>query len=534
MDYIIKPRQMGISTLTLAEWFAYCILVPHTTSALITHRAAASERMFRLVKTWYLELPPDIKRRVNRGMDDPQVSRPQVLNRFEMVFAGNDSRFFSESAGNPTALRSATLSHIHASEISSWPGDVEEAIAAIMGTLIPGGTFRLETTPRLAGSWAYQEWVSALDGQSPWIPVFIPWWIDPANELDPQTIDRRIAEHPLGDPPYSDEELRGMQAHGWTPAQIAWRRVMKKNHRSAFITEFPEDPMSGWLTKGRLVFDLENLKAAFPQNADVSAVQPRGWMRFKEPVPGETYLVAVDPAEGVAGGDFTGIHVFSAAGEQVAEYADQIRPHQTNALLRQLDYPIATITIERNNHGHTLIELLRDSGLPLTYDVDDKPGLLTTTASKATRIAQLDRGLAEHALVLHSPRLYNQLLQFKYDERNRAGGPESGGDNVLQHDDLVSALLLAYATLHAGVAFSTAPLTIKHIDLSGEKQPSSPGPLASIAPPQVTIPDACPLCGGTLRPHLAVLGGCQFCGAPGSQIQNYPTENVPLYAIPGR
>lgn len=520
MDYIVKFRQGGISTITLAEWFAYCVLVPHTTAALITHRSPASERMFRLVKTWYLELPPDIKRKINRGSDDPQVS-----NRFEMVFAGNDSRFFAESAGNPDALRSTTLTHIHASEIAMWPGDVEEAIAGIMGALVPGGTFRLESTPRHAGSWAYQEWVKALEGQSPWQPIFIPWWVDSANQTDPQRVDRRLGPDPLGDPPYTEEEEKGVIAHGWTPAQIAWRRVTKRNNRGAFVTEFPEDPMSGWLVRGRLVFDLEKVKAAFPQGSDVSATQPRGWMRWKEPSEVGPCVVAVDPAEGVAGGDFTAIQVIDQTGEQVAEFADQFRPHQTAALLMNFPYPIAAVAIERNNHGGTLLELLRAAGLHLTYDLDGKPGLLTTTVSKASRIAKLDRAFWDGELKLHSPRLFNQLLQFKYDERNRAGGPEGGGDNVVQHDDLVSALMLAYATMAAGVEFKSIPLQIKALEMKSGEKTQTQGPLSAIAPPKITMPDNCPLCGGSLRPHLAVVGGCRLCGSPlPNTPQHYPTD----------
>lgn len=176
--------------------------------------------------------------------------------------------------------------------------------------------------------------------------------------------------------------------------------------------------------------------------------------------------------------------------------------------------------------------MLRGSGLHLTYDLDGKPGLLTTVISKASRIAKLDRAFWDGSLRLHSPRLYNQLLQFKYDDHNRANGPDGGGDNVVQHDDLVSSLMLTYATMAAGVEFQGIPLQIKTIEMKGPEAPK-PGPLSSIAPPQIKIPDACPLCGKTLRPHLAVVGGCRYCGAPLKDMpQAYPTDAplIPLAA----
>lgn len=428
-DYIVKFRQGGFSTLILAEGFAHAVLEPHQNVLILAHTKEATKYLFGIVRQFYDRLPATEKRRLNGTRGDPQVS-----NQLELAF-GNGSRITAMTAGSRAGARGRTLTFVHLSEVAyyrEWAGDV---IGSIEGALVANGRIRLETTPNMAGSWAYQTWQSSLESERPpYQPMFLPWWLHQEYQTDPAR----------GEPPDTPEEAQGRTQFGWTAAQVAWRREQQQKLDNPFLfkTEYPEDPLSGWLKAGRTVFHIPFVLDAFGGLPPTTVDRTEGWREYVPPDPDQTYWIGVDPAEGVPGGDYSTVQIFSGEGEQVAEWAGYLPVTQLAQLLRTLRYPPAKIMIERNNHGHALIESLRGSHLPLRLDKDRRPGLVANRQSKAAWIARATHGFWQHGFRLHSYRLYQQLTQYLYDDEDHASGPNHGGDNVLAHDDLVSAFLL--------------------------------------------------------------------------------------------
>ena len=459
--YIVKARQVGSSTYQTARLFAKASLIPGTNALILAHTDGSARTLFRMIQTYFNQLPAYEKRRLNGAHGEPYVS-----NMREIVFAANGSRIACQTAGSKAGARGSTLTDILLSEVAfygEWAGDV---VASLEGALVSGGSVVLETTPEPAGTWAYEIWRQCLEDPqtAPYYPLFFPWW----------ETDEYVEDPAGGDEPYSSEEWNGIQQHGWTKEQIAWRRKRRGQFADPrlFDQEYPNDPLSAWVSRGRTVFPMEHVIAAYGGSPPVTVDNLSGWRQYQPPDPQQLYVVGVDPAEGVRGGDFSAIQVFSETGEQVAERLDYIPLHQLAEWLLTLPYHGLTI-IERNNHGHALIELLSGRGLQLAVDKDQRFGLLANRQSKARWISRAMHGFHQQGFLLHSYRLYQQLVQYIYDDQGRAGGPEKGGEKVLAHDDAVSAfLLVAQALVDERAGGKESPFTV-HVTSPRKRQNAS-------------------------------------------------------------
>ncbi len=459
--YILKARQVGSSTYQTARLFAKAALIPGTNALILAHTDGSARTLFRMIQTYFNQLPTYEKRRLNGAAGEPFIS-----NMREIVFAANGSRIACQTAGSKAGARGSTLTDILLSEVAfygEWAGDV---VASLEGALVPGGSVVLETTPEPAGTWAYEMWRRCLEDtdHAPYHPIFFPWWESEEYTEDPAG----------GNEPYSTEEWNGIQQHGWTKEQIAWRRKRRAQFADPrlFDQEYPNDPLSAWVSRGRTVFPMEHVTTAYGGSPPVTVDNQSGYRQYVPPDPFQNYVIGVDPAEGVQGGDYTAIQIFSESGEQCAERLDYIPIHQLAEWLLQLPYH-GVVAIERNNHGHALIELLIGRGLKLELDKDNRFGLLANRQSKARWISRAMHGFHQRQFRLRSYRLYQQLVQYVYDDQGRAGGPEKGGDKVLAHDDAVSAFLLVAQTLvddRGGVKES--PFTV-HVTTPKKRRPST-------------------------------------------------------------
>ncbi len=511
-DYIVKFRQIGMSTLLLGEMFARACLEEHHTLAIIAHQREAAEGLYKKIATWYRNLPKETAIYLNRGKD-----KPDVFNERELIIPRTNSRIFVGTAGSPDAIRSNTLTMVHVSEVALWPSGAEDLMASIEGALVPDGIIRLETTPKLAGTWAYQTWRECLSTEEgkrpPYRAVFLPWWEDSQYQDDEK----------FGLEPYSDDEQKGIEENFWNPAQIAWRRSMITKLRGNFRTEYPEDPLSGWLLQGRLVFPIDHIYANWSKkNHNLYA----GLQRYVQPDKDKFYVYGVDPAAGTPGGDYSAIQILDAEGEQVAEWIGYEPLHKIPKLLQQLskEYKPSTIVVERNNHGSAVLQSLMETNLPIFADIDGKLGFLTNQKTKAKIISITEEALFEGSVFGNSSRLLSQLQLFKYDDKDRPGGPENGGDNLTEHDDLVMAWMLANYGIQFSKMWST-PISIKEVIYTPKESQKEEKDFYKETPKEKKI---CSYCGnkGIIEEKVSTIGHCFGCGNKlvEHSFTNYPSD----------
>lgn len=544
-DYILKYRQGGFSTITMAEYFARCCLVPNETVVILAHRAESTERLFSVVRLFYDRLPESEKVRINGGRKTAQVE-----SKRELYFAGMNSRFLVSTAGSPDAARGLTLTSIHASEFAFWSTDIaEDAISALLGALVPDGRIRIETTPNVAASYAYEEWRRAMAGESMFHPVFLAWWDDPRNR----------ASEPVDPDSLTQDELDLVQKKGLDLYQIGWRRRMILQQKAKFFREYPEDPEQCWQHSGSTVFNLDRVKSVWASDApDPTAVTSEllapgeRWLVsyedcLKRLESGRKFVIGADPAGGGEEGDFSAIQMLDAMnGEQVYAAHVRVPVYQFATVLNELGrtFGNALMVVERNNHGQAVLQrLLYDLEYPnLFYDYihvrsDDKAGILTNQAVKAQLIATLEHAFWEQSIVLRDPATYDQLRTYVYDDNQKAGATPG------THDDLVSALMCAvYGLVQQGAVTAPRATTVTIPGAAPKSVPETVSPevfaksqvwfkvgaggrmLALPFIPEFTAPSrvapnkvqdlmwSCPSCGSTRVMDYGVAARCAVCG----------------------
>ena len=264
--------------------------------------------------------------------------------------------------------------------------------------------------------------------------------------------------------PLTPEEINLVRRYGLTLGQIKWRREKQRELRDRFRQEYPEDDVTCFLATARACFDLAALQQAAERIAAESApemlaalkdargqdigIAPARLSVWKRPEKGRLYVVGADVGEGLAGGDASCACVLDReTGEQVAELHGRVPPDRFGHLLDALGrlYKLAMVAVERNNHGHSTLNTLRNvCRYPrlyyhVRYDQSGKGkptlGWPTDQATKPILVDDLAAAIASGHLIIHSPELVDECFTFvttdtgsqeaqegKFDDRVMASG----------------------------------------------------------------------------------------------------------------
>jgi hypothetical protein len=224
---VLKARQMGISTYIAARYYRRTVSNEGLRTIIIGHEKRASTNLFQLVKRFHEHMPEDIR---------PSTG---TSNAEELIFDKIDSGYLVSVATQEGAGRSATAQLLHASEAAFWVSLLEQ-MAALMQTVpdIDGSEIILETTGKEFGDEFHQLWRSAEAGESEFVPIFLPWSIDP-------TYRTKLPEEFA----MSSEESRLAELHGLDAEQIFWRRrkIAELRSEDLFKREYPLTPSEAFM-----------------------------------------------------------------------------------------------------------------------------------------------------------------------------------------------------------------------------------------------------------------------------------------------
>ncbi len=291
--------------------------------------------------------------------------------------------------------------------------------------------------------------------------------------------------------PLTEDEQHLRALHSLTDEQLLWRRLKLREPglRHKFTQEFPANPREAFLSSGTPYFDLDKLDALALQLEDAAfdplplEVPPNfpnlrrhraALQLWAAPEAAHAYVIGADTAEGIA--DF-GDHDFDSAsvwdatsGQQVAHLHGHFDTHQYGLMLAELGFwfNTALLGIERNNHGHAVINAVLHSanypeattspslgsgaistGLYLHQEYDEKrqprerrPGFPTTSASKYLILDELASAIENDDFHPRSRALVADLMRFVHLPGGKAGG-QTG-----VHDDRVMDAALARRMLN--------------------------------------------------------------------------------------
>lgn len=439
---ILKARQQGLSTVVGGFLYFKTSQNKARKTMVIAHKSDSTQTLFDMTKRYHDSCPAILK---------PST---KYSSRKELAFDLLDSSYTVATAGGDGIARGETINFLHCSELAFWPpGTARENFNAVT-QCVPNkddtAIFIESTANGISGLFA-ELWKGAVDGTNGYVPVFIPWFMDPDyTEPVPENFERTPEE----------EELAAR--YDLTDGQLIFRRrKIAQNGIDLFRQEYPAEPDEAFLTTGRPVFNPEQLQELLRNAKDPIArmayeggefvENKRGELACYFPHdPAETYYIGADVAMGVKG-DFSVAQVMDSRKRVVATYRAQVHPDYYAEVLGALGtfYNEAKIAVESNNHGIlTCTRLGKDMAYPnfyteVQYDkITDKEtvklGFSTTVKSKPLIIDKLRAAFREREIEIHDKDTLRELLSFIVTEEGRMEA-ESGC-----HDDAVMSLAICH------------------------------------------------------------------------------------------
>jgi hypothetical protein len=377
-----KARRVGLSTLATGIGQAHCIAHPGALARCIAQNAEVAAANFAMACSFRedcRELYPGAPKPTKKTLIWPHSDGP-------------DSQFTHHTAATVHGQRGLTSSFLHLTEAAFYP--YEGAFTSLMNTVSkdPNNVIIIESTANGLegpGEAYYQAWEAAVAGDNEFLPIFLPWWDDPAYQLP--------EELALDAPRDEYERFLMNDIKHWktgkkvklTRSQIAWFRETLSTKCEGILekwrAEYPSTPEEAFVATGNPAFTIEEMQ--FAENAVVkippwqgrcvlSADGKRGEIQkgtdgplilYEVPQKHAHYFIGVDSARGedstVAPGDYAAMVAWNAeTGHLAARYMSRVSPEELAVNAAALGYYFtgAMLNVELNNIGYVTMRELRD------------------------------------------------------------------------------------------------------------------------------------------------------------------------------
>lgn len=397
-DLILKARQLGFSTLIQGEMFRRTVTSTRATIT-ISHEDKTTQ-LLRLMADRFWE---------HCKFGDYQPKR-KYANASMATYPEFDSMAIIATAGNEQSGRGGTYSDFHGSEVAFWK-DAESLVSGAMQGGSPDVV--LESTPNGAQGYFYERCMEALRGDGIWRLHFYQWWWDDAYRLP--LSDGEVIE-------YNDEEKELAEKNSLTPEQINWRRFKQKELRDLFKQEYPEDPITCFLTSGNSYF------------GDLSKCFYSGDVQWQE---GHEYVAGLDFGQT---NDYTAMIVIDKTEKRMVDLL-HIRKLEWSEQRRRITemykkWKCKRMAAESNSIGSVNIEELAKAELSI-YPFE------TTNITKSEIMSSLYEGLHTDGLKLQNSEVLRHELATFVSTQTPTGLWRLAADGE-GHDDTVMALALAW------------------------------------------------------------------------------------------
>lgn len=265
-----KGRQQGVSTYVTARGYWHASMRTNARAHILAHELEATKNLFAMIQGYHAHCPAPLR------------PRATVDAANEMHFGRLGSRFSVGTARTRAGGRSATLTYFHGSEVGFWPS-LKDNLAAVGQALpvAPGTEAFLESTANGHNDF-YAAALMALKGLSDYEVCFLPWFLEPSYQREPEP-DFELTE----------EEWEYMDAYGLSIQQMAWRRAKIATDLQGDSTLFDQEyPASFARAFRRTATDNPFIRNTTVEKARRKAHVARGPRRL-----------GIDPSQGGLNGD---------------------------------------------------------------------------------------------------------------------------------------------------------------------------------------------------------------------------------------
>jgi hypothetical protein len=412
----MMPRQSGKTTCAAGYLLWFAMFHPDQTILVAAHKYTGAQEIMQRIRYGY-ELCPDF---IRSGVVN--------YNKGSMEF-DNGSRIVSATTTGNTG-RGMSISLLYCDEFAFvQPNIAEEFWTSISPTLATGGRAILTSTPN-----------SDED-------TFATIWKESQDMFDS----------------FGNERTDGLGRNGFHGFRAEWHEHPDRdeNWKLVELGRIGEERFRREYGCEFLVYDetlVSSLKLA--EMVGKEPILKMGQVRwYKNPTPGNLYIVALDPSLGT-GGDYAGIQVFELPSfTQVAEWQHNLTQVQGQIKIFRdvLKYIQDEIGADYNNSIYWSVEnnTVGESALVVIENLGEEtfPGLFvsepsrkghvkkfrkgfnTTFGNKISACARLKYLIEEDKIKIHSKTLISELKSYI------ASGVTFKAKQG-QHDDLVAAMLL--------------------------------------------------------------------------------------------
>lgn len=401
-ELILKSRDVGSSEISIRA-LCYKMLRDGGNLLIKADKEKNAINLVRIARHYLMSLPVE--------------ERPRLVkdNETELELAGVGMvRAMARGGGRSERCRYMILTE------RAWWEDSPEEIADVSGALVADGYLIVESTARgfneFHGMWA--------DELSGYRKTFVGRWDNPTHT-----------------------------AEWWLDKQA--EMVATPN---LLPQEYPQTPEEAFVASGLTLFDkvailARQAKCREAETTERLTIGGHGFLKtWAPPVPGHTYCMGADVAEGKDAGndrlDYSGAAVYDI--QTVEHVADLHGQWGLDIFAKHLDtlgrrYQDAQIGVERNNHGHAVLLELRHLNYPHIYahaGSDDlhgrghvaELGWPSTMVTKPILEQELGAGIARGWLKSWDKAFWDECLSYVNLGNGRSGAqPGSHDDRVVKH-----------------------------------------------------------------------------------------------------
>lgn len=503
---VLKSRRQGISTLAEAIMYWIASTQENRTTLVLAHDKDTSKELFSIAQGFY-----DDDARHERGTMPLLLSAGRSAIRFanpdkatRHADPGLRSSMLVETAEGRGVGRGLTLAGYHWAEVAYTQKQGVAAGLNIACSKTPGTVGIWESTANGVGDGFEENWKKAVAGLNDFIPIFLPWNIDP-NCSRPMTDKEKNGWR------YEPGEKELKERYGLSLEQLKFRRITIASPEcqipgvppeEVFRQEFPLCWEESFIKRGKnffLVTALEKLKTDPAKGlkqplytasirAPIDTVEialrakqlnpkpltpiiekvPHGILNvWQEPMNGEDYVIAGDAAEGLQHGDrSTAVVLARRVPRIVARLATRTHdPDEFGILCALLGWWFNTglVGIERNGPGVAANKALRLLHYPRCwYDREvvnvNEPvkaflGWNTNASTRRPMLDRLEQAVRTMEYGQPSDNFYEEARKFIVVEQNTSAGQTKGKPVASPgcHDDEIMANAIALQLhLHGG------------------------------------------------------------------------------------
>lgn len=399
LSIALAPRQIGKSWIAGAYLLWFAMFHFEKTVLILSNKNDNAMEMIHRVRFIYERLPHWIK----PGLAD------DGWNKHSVGF-DNGSRIISQATSENSA-RGLSISLLFLDEFAFVRDSIaEEFWTSVSPTLSTGGGCIICSTPNGDTNLFAQLWRGAETNANGFASIEIKW-----------------DEPPGRDESFKEQEIAKIGMTKW-----------RQEYECQFISSDP------------LLIDtivLANLTSQVKDNKPYAVISDTVF--WKQPLPGTTYLIGIDPATG-SGNDFTTFVGFEFPSmEQVLEYRSNTMSspfayQELKRVLKVFEKVGATVyfSIENNGVGEGIISLYEaDEAAPpsaefVSENGKDRKGMNTNKKTKIRACLSMKEMIERSTIGIKSPMIVQELKHFI-----RAAGSYSA--KLGATDDLVSGVMIA-------------------------------------------------------------------------------------------